>query len=343
MSAALTGPAAFLGRSYRQGWLEGLAGSGLELHCFDDGYRAEVAAANGTALLASGVLAVVGCVGTPISNAIVEPCGREGALFFGPLTGAAELRQPDHALHVRASYEDEIRAILLAFERDGLGPYDLALVVQSEPDDLATLDPFGLSVVDAFERALADIHGELDPAFLATRRARIPHNASDSRAAARALYQMRPTPRGVLLASTSLACARLLRMVRPVLPRTRFAALSFCGATHLVRAAGPAVAEGTLAALPLPLDGHLLPGGRRIPEAVCARATENLVQYEGYVAATVLRAFLEDRTDLSRAEVLQCGRAVRGGDGVVRFADREDPNDRVSLLEVRGGHLERTT
>lgn len=131
-SAALSGPAQALGTEMKAG-IEayfkyvnskgGVNGRRLILKSMDDGYEPERAKANTTELIEKEkVLALLGYVGTPTSNAALPVFTAAKVPFVGPFTGAQSLREPfnRYIFNVRASYFDETEAIVDHLARAGI-------------------------------------------------------------------------------------------------------------------------------------------------------------------------------------------------------------------------------
>ena len=86
----------------------------LELDSLDDGYDPVPAAANAQTLLNRNVFAMIGPVGTPTANAMLPLLRAARVPMIGAFTGARTLRAPyqPYALNVRASYDDELSALV---------------------------------------------------------------------------------------------------------------------------------------------------------------------------------------------------------------------------------------
>ena len=117
-SAALSGPAAELGRNMNLGIRAafeeanrsgGIHGRRLRLLVRDDGYEPEAAVTNTRELIAHGVFGLIGAVGTPTSNAAEPIASGASVPYIGPFTGAELLRGDDqrYVVNVRASYFQE--------------------------------------------------------------------------------------------------------------------------------------------------------------------------------------------------------------------------------------------
>jgi len=131
-SAALSGPAAALGRRYHAGARScfeqvnrhgGIAGARIVLDLRDDAYEPEQAEANTRAFVEDErVLALFGYVGTPTSKAALPYVRRWRIPFLGPFTGADILSEPGNpqVFNVRASYREEAVALAQAMHKAGV-------------------------------------------------------------------------------------------------------------------------------------------------------------------------------------------------------------------------------
>jgi ABC-type branched-subunit amino acid transport system substrate-binding protein len=110
--AALAGMQAYLARVDREG---GVAGRQVVLRSLDDAYQPERYAANVRRLLEQDhVDALLLSAGTSNIEQAYPAIRQAGRPLIGALTGAATLRDTDHALiyHLRASYGDEVRRLV---------------------------------------------------------------------------------------------------------------------------------------------------------------------------------------------------------------------------------------
>jgi len=120
MSTVLSGPASFLGTSFRAGaeaYLNsvnekgGVNGRKIKLVVYDDGYEPGRAVPNVTKLIKDDkVFCLLGNVGTPTTMAIKPIITQEKVPLFAPFTGAEPLRHPvvKYILNYRASYNQEV-------------------------------------------------------------------------------------------------------------------------------------------------------------------------------------------------------------------------------------------
>jgi len=119
MSTVLTGPASFLGTSFRTGaetYLKmvnesgGVQGRKIKLIVYDDGYEPGRTVPNVIKLITEDkVFCLLGNVGTPTTMAIKPIITQEKVPLFAPFTGAEPLRHPivKYILNYRASYNQE--------------------------------------------------------------------------------------------------------------------------------------------------------------------------------------------------------------------------------------------
>ncbi|WP_454742264.1 ABC transporter substrate-binding protein [Cupriavidus necator] len=155
-SAALTGPAASLGKQMNAGarlyfdhinQQGGIYGRKIRLEALDDYYEPEPAAKNTKKLIEEArVFALFGYVGTPTSQAALPLAIQAKVPFFGPYTGARSVREPRnrYVFHVRAGYNEEATAILRQIQTTGL---KRVAVVYND-------DAYGKAELEELERAL---------------------------------------------------------------------------------------------------------------------------------------------------------------------------------------------
>lgn len=135
----------------------GIGGTKLELVPADDQFKPDLAKANALAFEADrSVLGLLTPLGTRQTVAVMEAV--TSMAIVGPNTGTAALRKssPPNLFWVRASYDQEVGRLIA--NAVTLGVTRIGLV---HPND-----PLGKSVLDAFERAMAQ-HG-LKPVAVAT-------------------------------------------------------------------------------------------------------------------------------------------------------------------------------
>jgi len=299
MSTALTGPAAKLGETVRDGVLAGLeranraggvGGRHLRLLVLDDGYEPARTAPNMRQLLERDhVLAVVGNVGTPTAVAAIPIANEQKTLFFAPYTGAGSIRKnpPDrYVINYRASYEEEIRAVFTTLlSQGGLQLEDIALFTQKDAYGdagyaacIAALRPHGLKE----ERQL--LHVRYDRNTLAV-----------EDALASLLFAPRQ-PRVVVMVGSYAPCAKFIKLADAAGFKPVFHNLSFVGSESLAKELGPLASKVLVTqVVPDPFDTTLpIVCEYRADLQMSASGTSpSFASLEGYLAARILIAALE--------------------------------------------------
>lgn len=313
-SAALSGPAAALGRQYHLGSQAalqeaneqgGIQGRALVLDLLDDGYEPDRAVRNTEALVADErVLALLGYVGTPTSMAALPLVKRHQLAFVGPYTGADALweRSVPQVFMVRASYRDEARALAQAMREDGVRRVQV----------FYQADLYGRAGLEALRDAVA---GAADIALGAT--ATVKRNTVE---VAEAVRELTPDAQGIYMVSTYQSCAAFVVQAREAGYRGRFYSLSFAGREPLRAALGGQL-QGLVFAQVVPdPDDPQLPVVAHYQRALRALGSSSFdsISLEGYLAARVLlEALRRAARPLNRARVLQAlaalGRLDLGG------------------------------
>lgn len=157
MSTVLTGPASFLGTSFKTGaeaYLKtvnengGVNGRKVKLIVYDDGYEPGRTVPNVTKLIKEDkVFCLLGNVGTPTTMAIKPIVTQEKVPLFAPFTGAEPLRHPvvKYILNYRASYNQEAEEFIKGMV-DTLGYKKVGVFFQD--------DAYGRVVLEATRIAL---------------------------------------------------------------------------------------------------------------------------------------------------------------------------------------------
>ena len=124
MSTVLTGPASFLGTSFKTGTElyfhkindeGGIRGKKIKLIVYDDGYEPSKTVPNVEKLIHSDkVFILMGNVGTPTTMAIKPIVTQALVPLYAPFTGAEPLRNPvvRQILNYRASYYQEVEEFI---------------------------------------------------------------------------------------------------------------------------------------------------------------------------------------------------------------------------------------
>ncbi|MFO1251880.1 MAG: ABC transporter substrate-binding protein [Inhella sp.] len=312
-SAALTGPAAALGRQYHLGSQAalqaandqgGIQGQPLALDLLDDGYEPDRAVANTEALVGDErVLALLGYVGTPTSMAALPLVKRHQLAFVGPYSGADALweRANPQVYMVRASYRDEARALAHAIRADGARRVNV----------FYQADLYGRAGLEALRDAVTAAGIALGAADTVKR------NTVEVSAAVNTLTA---NAEAIYMVSTYETCAAFVAQARKAGYRGRFYSLSFAGREPLRAALGGSL-QGLVFAqvVPDPEDAQLpvVAQYQRALRAMGASAFDS-ISLEGYLATRVLlEALRRVHGPMTRAGVLQAlaglGRLDLGG------------------------------
>jgi len=205
MSTVLTGPASFLGTSFKAGseaYLKtvndagGVNGRKIKLIAYDDGYEPGKAVPNVTKLIKEDkVFCLLGNVGTPTVMAIKPIITQEQVPLFAPFTGAEPLRHPvvKYILNYRASYSQETEEFIRGMV-DVLGHKKIAVFFQD--------DAYGRVVLDATKKALET--RSLQPTVTAMYK----RNTEDIGEALNAI--MAAKPEAVVMVGTYGACGKFI-------------------------------------------------------------------------------------------------------------------------------------
>lgn len=283
-SAALSGPAAALGTSMRDGALAyfdsvnaagGVNGRQIVLKTLDDAYDPAKTTFNTAALVdKEKVFALFGYVGTPTSNAAQPWVERENIPFFAPVTGAQSFREPfnKNVFNIRESYFSETEKIIENL--DAIGVKQIAVFYQN--------DAYGKAGLEGVTRALKK--RKLDLLAVAT----VERNSTD---VADAVAKMKTAkPRAVIMISAYKSCAAFIREMRKDSDLTPyFWNISFVGSRSLADELGPA-ASGVMISqvMPSPWDERLpvVKEYRKLYLTKPGREPD-FVSLEGFIAAKV--------------------------------------------------------
>ena len=285
-SAPFTGPAAQLGIQFYEGaklYFDGINAKGgihgksIELRKMDDGYEPERTAFNTKQLIADGVFALFGYIGTPTSLAALPLATEAKVPFFAPFTGAQALREPfnRYAVHVRASYFDETAAIVK--QNTSLGIKKIAVFYQN--------DAYGKTGLDGVERALKKLG--LVPVGQGT----VERNSVDVKKAVADITAQKPE--SIVMISAYKSCAAFIREARKAGFGGTFYNVSFVGTQALANELGMearGVVISQVMPFPFAASSLLVTEYQNAVKAVAATNKELSVNYssmEGYVAANV--------------------------------------------------------
>lgn len=298
-STALSGPAAELGKKMYRGVLAGLEqvnraggvhGRRLRLIALDDGYEPARTAPNMRQLLEQEkVLAVIGNVGTPTGVAAIPIATEQKTLFFAPFTGAGVFRKtpPDrYVINYRASYAEEIEAIVAALVQDGgLRASEIALFTQRD----AYGDAGFAGGVAALKR-----HGLKDEREIL--HVRYERNTLAVEDALASLLYAAQSPRAVIMVGAYAPCAKFIKLAHEAGLAAVFHNVSFVGSGSLAAELGKHPARVLITqVVPHPADTNL-PVVAECRAALAAQDGDEKLGFgalEGYIAARLLVRALE--------------------------------------------------
>jgi branched-chain amino acid transport system substrate-binding protein len=336
-SAALSGPAASLGRRYHAGaqaWFDqlnaqgGIHGRRLVVDLRDDRYEPQDTEVNTQALLAdTRVLALFGYIGTPTSRVALPAARRARIAYVAPFTGADMLWdqvQNPTVFNVRASYRDE--TALLARHIRASGARRISLLVQS--------DLFGRAGLEAM-RAAASAEGlEVVATAMVTR------NTTRVVEGARTLAGPGAAD-AIFMASTYETCAAFIQEARRRGFKGRFYTVSFAGLEPLRAALGGQLRSVLISQVVPDADDARLPVVAAYQRAMHAAGDRQFdsISLEGYIAARVMSEGLRRaKLPLSRASVLQALQALGTLDlGGVTVSYLEPGRRGSDYVVLRGG------
>ena len=285
-SAPFTGLAAQLGIQFHQGAkiafdqsnaLGGVNRQKIEIRQIDDGYEPARCAENTRKLLADGVFALFGYIGTSTSLAALPMMTAEKVPFIAPFTGAMALRDPANrtTFHLRASYNDETALIvqhLVTLDMNKIGVF-----YQN--------DAYGKAGLEGVKLALAAKN------FKTAAEATVERNSVDVLPAVKTLIAA--SPHAIVQVGTYQACAAFIREARKAGYGGEFYNLSFVGTRALSDELGKDAAGVQISqVMPSPYKSTLAVV-RDFAEAVKAagnNASANYSSLEGFMAA---RFFME--------------------------------------------------
>ncbi|MBV8060118.1 MAG: ABC transporter substrate-binding protein [Alphaproteobacteria bacterium] len=238
--AALEGANSWLGKGMRTGLMAafsevnytgGINGRKITLVSRDDSYDPDKAAASVKQVINDDkVFAVVGCVGTPTSNAIVPITEEANVPFVGALTGAKSLRDPKwkNVVNFRASYGQETEVWIQYLTKD-LGLKKVAAFYQD--------DAFG-------QAGLSGVKAAMDKRSMTlVAEGGYPRGTKDIAAALDKIKAAQPE--AVVMVAAYAPAAEFIREAKKAGVKAVFVNISFVGSDALAKELGPD-AEGVL-------------------------------------------------------------------------------------------------
>jgi ABC-type branched-subunit amino acid transport system substrate-binding protein len=336
-AAALSGPAAMLGKRYHAGakaWFKqlnaqgGIHGRRVVVDLRDDGYEPERTEAHTEALLADArVLALFGYIGTPTSRVALPAARRAGIAYLGPFSGADMLWDAaanPTIFNVRASYRDETAALAKAIKASGT--QRVSVLVQA--------DLFGRAGLEAM-RSAAQAEGL---SLVAT--ATVKRNSVDVADSVATLVEQSDAE-AIFMASTYETCAAFIKAARRQGFKGRFYTVSFAGLEPLRAALGGSLRSVVISQVMPDAHDAQLPVVAAYQQAMRAAGDQQFdsISLEGYIAARVLSEGLRQaKAPLSRASVLRALQTLGTVDlGGIAVSYREQGRRGSSYVGLKGG------
>jgi branched-chain amino acid transport system substrate-binding protein len=281
-SAALTGPAAELGKDMQTGaqlYFDfvnkngGVNGRKIVLKTLDDGYDPPRAVENTKKLINEDkVFALFGYVGTPTSAAVMPLFTEAKVPYIGAFTGAEALRAPfnRNIFNVRASYFDETEAIVQHLT--AMSVNNIAIFYQN--------DGYGQAGLAGMERAMKKRNMELSA------KATVERNTVD---VAKAVETMKKAnPQAVVMISAYKSCAAFIKEMKKVGANPTFWNVSFVGSKALAKELatdGRGVQISQVVPFPWDMTVPVVKEYRGLMDQ--AKAEPGFGTLEGYIAAKV--------------------------------------------------------
>nr|WP_279347117.1 ABC transporter substrate-binding protein [Govania unica] len=296
MTAALSGPVSYLGRSMRAGiesyFAEvnatgGIHGRRLKLVVRDDAYDPPTAAHNILSLIEQDqVLGIIGSVGTPTAVKTIPIARAHDILFFAAMSGASILRPVDGdpvIVNFRASYAEETDAMLDVILARGIRPEEIAFFTQN--------DSYGNDGYAGALRAL-ETRGFQHGASLP--RGRYERGTLDVENALITLLDAHRPIKAVIMVGAYAPNAKFIRLARQVFTKAIFLNLSFVGSAALkdaLKNTGQGVIV-TEVVPPVTSNLRAVTSYRAAMSRYGGGVTTGVISLEGYLAARVLVAGL---------------------------------------------------
>ncbi len=344
-SAAFSGAALDLGSNMHMGVLAafeeanragGIHGRVLRLVTEDDRYEGELAIANTRKLIADGVFALIGAVGTPTSRVAWGIASAARVPYIGAFTGAGLLRGTDqpYVVNLRASYVQETEEMVKRLTED-LGFSRIAIFYQD--------DSYGQAGLTGVRRALDKRDLPLVGQGTYVR---------NTAAVKRALLDIRESnPEAIITIGAYRAAAQFILWARKLGMRAMHLNVSFVGSNSLLKELGGG-GDGVVVTqvVPFPRDTSI-PVVRDYQAAirqVDASAQPGFVSLEGYLAGRLVVEALRASTEPGGAPptreaflqwLVDVGPYDIGGFQVEYGPGDNQGSERVFLTEIRQGRF----
>ena len=347
MSTVLTGPASFLGTSFKTGseaYLKsvneagGVNGRKIKLIAYDDGYEPGKAVPNVTKLINEDkVFCLLGNVGTPTTMAIKPIITQERVPLFAPFTGAAPLRNPvvKYILNYRASYSQEVEEFIHGMV-DVLGHKKVAVFFQD--------DAYGRVVLEAVKAAL-EKRG-LQPAATGMYK----RNTDDIAEGLQAIMTAKPNT--VVMVGTYAACGKFIIEGKKKSFNPVYMNVSFVGPDKLAEILGKyGEGEVVMSVVP-PINAESASAYPAVHEYASSMKTffpgtrPNLVGLEGYLATKVfVEGIKKAGRNLTRESFVAAIEGIKdldigAGNKISFSADNHQGSQKVYPTLIKNGKFE---
>ncbi len=349
MSTVLTGPASFLGTSFKAGveaYLKnvndngGVHGRKIKLIALDDGYEPGRTVPNVTRLIREDkVFCLLGNVGTPTTMAIKPLITQEKVPLFAPFTGAEPLRHPvvKYILNYRASYNQEVEEFIRGMV-DVLGHRKIGVFFQD--------DAYGRVVLESTKTAL----GKRSLAPVVT--GMYKRNTEDIEEGLSAIMAAKPD--AVVMVGTYAACARFISEGKKKGFNPVYMNVSFVGPDKLAEMLGT-YGEGEVVTNVVPPfygDAQQYPAVQEYLESmkrIFPGTRPSFVGLEGFLATKVFVEGLKRAgRDLTRESFIAAVEAMRdvnigAGNRISFSADNHQGSQKVYPTIIRNGKYQLIT
>ncbi|MGI9304241.1 MAG: ABC transporter substrate-binding protein, partial [Gammaproteobacteria bacterium] len=353
---ALRGPAKGLGTNMRDGMLAALdgrkvGGRTVRLVSKNDYYEPDTAAAETRSLIDSSIMLMVGNVGTPTAKVTLPILKDASVPAVGFFTGAGILRPGSGGpiLNFRASYKEEVAAVIEAAVSQGIRSSEICAYVQNDSYGMAGL----AGIKDAMTRANAPARiiksydqilgmvtinpprNDIGPVGVYTRNT---HNILDGYQSLKN-WEIRTRTRCRLIVTVG-AYANIANFIRHAAENERWivSVVSFTGADNL---AGSLAEFGTTRRVLMTQVVPLLDSDMPIVREAKQQLGDNFgfVSLEGYVVGKmILRLLQGTEPPLTRERFIQTARSARfnlGGLAIDFTRDSNQGSDLVVLSHLR--------
>ncbi|OGW40366.1 MAG: hypothetical protein A2Y97_10550 [Nitrospirae bacterium RBG_13_39_12] len=324
MSTVLSGPASFLGTSFKTGtetYIKkineegGVNGRKIKLIAYDDGYEPSKAVPNVNKLINEDkVFCLLGNVGTPTAMAIKPIITKEQVPFYGPFTGAEPLRSPvvKYILNYRASYYQETEEFIKGMV-DVLGLKKVGVFYQD--------DAYGRVVLEGAKIALKK--RGLEPVATGTYQ----RNTENIDAGLTSI--MKEKPEAVVMVGTYGACAKFIIEGKKKGFNPIYMNVSFVGADKLLELLG-SKGDGVVVTQVVPpptSDFSSVKEYRTLLAKHFPGSKPNFVSLEGFLASKVFVDILKRAgKDLTRESFIKAAETIKNLDiGIgnkISFSDK---------------------